>query len=179
MARGPCGRDEKGCLLCDFPSPSFRSPRPSRSQLRPPPPRRRISVFRVDDTFTIPAGDFCSFPITIHTTGKMRIAVYFNRDGTMRQISQNPSLVDTATANGVTVTRADRGLDKFTFNPDGTVFLLSTGVHFKVNGVYYELGLRKILFSGDPDDPSSTVLSFEQHGRFGDDAPAAVCPLFG
>ena len=138
-----------------------------------------ISVFKVDDTFTVPAGDFCSFPITVHSTGKMRIAVYFNRDGTVRRISQNPSLVDTATANGVTLTSADRGLDKFTFNPDGTVFLLSTGVHFKVNGVYYELGLRKILFSGDPDDPSSTVLSFEQHGRFGDDAPAAICPLFG
>jgi hypothetical protein len=139
----------------------------------------QISVFKVDDTATIPAGAFCSFPITLHTRGKMRVAVSFNKDGTVRQISQNPSLVDTATANGVTVTSADRGLDKFTFNPDGTVFLLSTGVHFKVNGIYYELGLRKILFSGDPNDPSSTVLSFEQHGRFGDDAAAAICPLFG
>jgi hypothetical protein len=139
----------------------------------------QISVFKVDDTVTIPAGGFCSFPITVRTTGKMRVAVYFNKDGTVRQISQNPSLVNTATANGVTLTTDDRGLDKFTFNPDGTVFLLSTGVHFKVNGIYYELGLRKILFSGDPNDPSSTVLSFEQHGRFGDDASAAICPLFG
>jgi hypothetical protein len=100
---------------------------------------------------------------------------YFNEDGTVRQISQNPSLLDTAMANGVMLTSADRGLDKFTFNPDGTVFLLSTGVHFKVN----ELGLRRILFSGDPNDPSSAVLSFERHGRLGDDAPAAICPLFG
>jgi hypothetical protein len=96
----------------------------------------------------------------------------------VRQLSRNPSLVDTATANSVTLTSADRGLDTFAFN-DGAVFLLSTGVHFKGNGVYYELGLRKILFSGDPNDPSSTVLSFEQHGRFGDDAPAAICTLFG
>jgi hypothetical protein len=96
----------------------------------------------------------------------------------VRQISQYPSLVDTATANSATRTSADRGLDKSAFN-DGAVFLLATGVHFRVNGVYDVLGLRKILFSGDPNDPSSTVLSFEQHGRLGDDAPAAICPLFG
>jgi hypothetical protein len=105
--------------------------------------------------------------------------VYFNQDGTVRQFSQNPSLVTTATANGITGTTADRGLDKTTYNADGTVLQLSTGVHFKVNGVYYEIGLRKILFSGDPNDPSSTVISFEQHGRFGDGASAAICPLFG
>jgi hypothetical protein len=139
----------------------------------------QISVFKVDDSFTLPAGAFCSFPLTLHTTGKMRIAVSYNNDGSVRQISQNPSLVTTATANGVTGTTADRGLDKLTFNADGSALQLSTGVHFKVNGVYYEIGLRKILFSGDPNDPSSTVLSFEQHGLFGDGASAAICPLFG
>jgi hypothetical protein len=138
-----------------------------------------VSVFKVDDSFTIPAGDFCSFPIVVRSTGKFRVAVYFNKDGSVRQVSQNPSLVDTATnpANGRTILSSDRGLDKLVFNADGTVFLLSTGVHFKVKGVYYEIGLRKILFSGDPNDPASTVLSFEQHGNFGDDAPAAICPL--
>ncbi len=60
------------------------------------------------------------------------------------------------------------------FNADGTVFFLSTGIHFKVKGVYYEIGLRKILFSGDPDDPNSSILSFEEHGNFGADAPAAI-----
>ncbi len=138
-----------------------------------------VSVFKVDDSETIPAGDFCSFPITVHSTGKFRVAVYFNRDGSVRQVSQNPSLVDTVTnpANGKTILSADRGLDKFSINADGTVFLLSTGIHIKVQGVYYEIGLRKILFSGDPDDPASTVLSFEQHGNFGDDGPSAICPL--
>ena len=138
-----------------------------------------VSVFKVDESFTIPAGGFCSFPIVVHSTGKFRVAVYFNKDGTVRQVSQNPSLVDTVTnpANGRTILSADRGLDKLVFNADGTVFLLSTGIHFKVQGVYYEIGLRKILFSGDPEDPASTVLSFEQHGNFGDDASAAICPL--
>ena len=136
-----------------------------------------VSVFKVDDSFTIPAGGFCSFPILVHSTGKFRVAVYFNKDGSIRQVSQNPSLVDMLTANGNTILSADRGLDKFVFNADGTVFLLSTGIHFKVRGVYYEIGLRKILFSGDPGDPASTVLSFEQHGNFGDDASAAICPL--
>jgi hypothetical protein len=139
----------------------------------------QISVFKVDETSTISAGEFCSFPLTVRTTGKLRVAVYYNKDGTVRQFSQNPSLVNTVSANGVTITNADRGLDKFILNPDGTVFLLSTGVHFKVKGVYYELGLQKILFSGDPNDPSTTVISFEEHGRFGDDASAAICPLFG
>jgi hypothetical protein len=138
-----------------------------------------VNVFKVDDTFTVPAGDFCSFPIVVHSTGKFRVAVYFNKDGSVRQVSQNPSLVDVLTnpLSGSTITSADRGLDKLVFNSDGTVFQLSTGVHLKVKGVYYEIGLRKILFSGDPDDPSSSVLSFEQHGNFGDDASAAICPL--
>jgi len=91
-----------------------------------------VSVFKVDDSFTIPAGGFCSFPILVHSTGKFRVAVYFNKDGSIRQVSQNPSLVDMLTANGNTILSADRGLDKFVFNADGTVFLLSTGIHFKV-----------------------------------------------
>lgn len=136
-----------------------------------------VSVFKVDESYTIPAGDFCSFPILVHSTGKFRVAVYFDKNGGIRQVSQNPSLVDMVTANGQTILSADRGVDKFVFNADGTVFLLSTGIHFKVQGVYYEIGLRKFLFSGDPDDPASTVLSFEQHGNFGDDASAAICPL--
>jgi hypothetical protein len=49
----------------------------------------------------------------------------------------------------------------------GTVFLLSSGVHFKAWGLYYALGLRKILFSGDPNDPDQNVLSADQDGNSG------------
>ena len=115
-----------------------------------------IEPVHVDETFIGPAGELCDFPVQFHETGHFRVATFFNPDGTVRAVSQNPSLVDTLTnpSNGKTLTASDRGLDKFTFNADGTISLLSTAIHFKYQRpgqgvIFADISLRVVTFDAD------------------------------
>jgi hypothetical protein len=83
----------------------------------------------VNETETIPAGGLCEFPVVVSSTGNFREAIYFNQDGSERRRVSNPSLVTTYSnpLTGKSFSSPDRGMDRITFNPDGTVTVFGTG----------------------------------------------------
>jgi len=130
----------------------------------------------VNETEVIPAGELCEFSVVVSSTGKFREAVYFNEDGSLRRIMRNPSLVTTFfnPRSGRTLTSPDRGLDKTTFNADGTVTVFGTGIHLRVKGQFYAIGLWVLTF----DEATGELLSGEYHGNFDggiDEVGAFVC----
>jgi hypothetical protein len=58
------------------------------------------------------------------------------------------------------LTSPDRALDKAPFNPDGTVTVLGTGIHLRVKGQFYAIGLWVLTF-----DATGELLSAEYHGN--------------
>jgi hypothetical protein len=116
------------------------------------PPVEPVQVLRIDETETIPAGALCAFPVQIRTVGHVRIKVEQNR------FFSNPNLRDTLTGPGGTLTSKDVGLDRSTLLPDGTVQVLSRGIHFQARTpdgvkVLQGIGARKTTVSpsGDVD----------------------------
>ena len=100
----------------------------------------------------------------VSSTGKFREAVYFNKDGSVRRVMSNPSLVTTFSnpLTGRSLTSPDRGLDKVTFNPDGTITVHGTGIHLRVKGEFYAIGLWILTI----DEATGELLSAEYHGNF-------------
>jgi hypothetical protein len=118
----------------------------------------------VNETEVIPAGELCEFPVVVSSTGKFREAIYFNQDGSVRRVMSNPSLVTTYfnPRTGRSLTSPDRGLDKITFNPDGTFTIHGTGIHLRVKGEFYAIGLWVLTI----DEATGELLSAEYHGNF-------------
>jgi hypothetical protein len=132
----------------------------SQSALGAPPTQERVLV---DDTFTIPGGALCTFPLQIHTSGRVLVTTHFNADGSVDFISERPNIDITVTnpANGEFATDRDIGLDKRVFNPDGTSDVLSTGIHFRTKipsggVVFRRIGLQIIHL-----DENGEVVSME------------------
>jgi hypothetical protein len=118
----------------------------------------------VNETETIPAGELCEFPVVVSSTGTFREAVYFNQDGSERRLVSNPSLVTTYSnpLAGTSFSSPDRGMDRVTFNPDGTVTVFGTGIHLRVKGEIQQIGLWILTF----DEATGELLSAEYHGNF-------------
>jgi hypothetical protein len=118
----------------------------------------------VDQTETVPAGELCEFDVVVSSTGKFREAIYFNKDGSIRRVMSNPSLVTTFLnpATGRSLTSPDRGLDKVTPNPDGTITVHGTGIHLRVKGEFRAIGLWIFTI----DEATGELLSAEYHGNF-------------
>jgi hypothetical protein len=118
----------------------------------------------VNETETIPAGELCEFPVVVSSTGTFREAVYFNQDGSERRLVSNPSLVTTFSnpLTGTSFSSPDRGMDRVTFNPDGTVTVFGTGIHLRVKGEIQQIGLWILTF----DEATDELLSAEYHGNF-------------
>jgi hypothetical protein len=118
----------------------------------------------VNETETIPAGELCEFPVVVSSTGNFREAVYFNQDGSVRREVSNPSLVTTFSnpLAGTSFSSPDRGMDRVTFNPDGTMTVFGTGIHLRVKGEIQQIGLWILTF----DEATGELLSAEYHGNF-------------
>ena len=118
----------------------------------------------VNETEAVPAGELCEFPVVVSSTGKFREAIYFNKDGSERRVMSNPSLVTTFSnpLTGRSLTSPDRGLDKVTFNPDGTITVHGTGIHLRVKGEFYAIGLWILTI----DEATGELLAAEYHGNF-------------
>jgi len=118
-----------------------------------------IEHIRFDnETERIPAGELCEFDVVATMTGRLRVATFVNQDGSLRRDVENPSFVTTYTnpLTGNSVTSPDRGLDKITFNEDGT------GIHFRHKGQFYAIGLWVLTIDG----ATGELLSAEYHGNF-------------
>ena len=117
-----------------------------------------------NETEVIPAGELCAFDVVATSSGRLRVATFFNEDGSERRVMENPSFVTTYTnpLTGRSVTSPDRGLDKITFNEDGTITIHGTGIHFRHKGQFYAIGLWVLTIDG----ATGELLSAEYHGNF-------------
>src|SRR5687768_2323545 len=83
--------------------------------------------------------DACGFPVTVSTTGHIRVTEFRDKAGNTRVVTSHPSLSDTLTSPYASIQTSDRGLDKFTETPDGTLLIFGTGIHLRVKGQVYAI----------------------------------------
>ncbi len=121
--------------------------------------------------------EICGFPVTVSTTGHIRVTEFRDNTGNTRFVTSHPSLSETYTSPCGSFQTADRGLDKFTRNPEGDL-VFGTGIHRRVKGEVYAIGLWRLTF--DPE--TGELVDQEYHGRFDVLAPElgeTVCSLLG
>lgn len=59
--------------------------------------------------------------VTFSAKGRVRGTVYFNADGSFARFVGHPSFRQTLSSEWSSITTDDRGVDKITLNPDGTL----------------------------------------------------------
>lgn len=127
--------------------------------------------FDPDVTETDPfLSEACGFDVSFSAKGRFRGTVYFNPDGSFRRFVGHPSFRQTLSSEWGSITTDDRGVDKVTENPDGTLSVFGTGIHFRVKGDAYAIGLWRLVI--DPD--SGELLDASYHGNFGLEEPDIV-----
>jgi hypothetical protein len=111
--------------------------------------------------------DACGFPVTFSAKGHFRGTVYFNADGSFRRFVGHPSFRQTLSSQWGAITTDDRGVDKITENPDGTLSIFGTGIHLRVKGKAYAIGLWRLVI----DPATDALLEASYHGNFGLEQP--------
>ncbi|MGY1728777.1 hypothetical protein ACI79J_17565 [Geodermatophilus sp. SYSU D01062] len=106
--------------------------------------------------------DACGFDVTSSAKGHFRLTVHLDRNGEFVRAVGHPSFTNTLTGPGGTVTTADRGMDRITVDPDGTLTVFGTGIHLKIHGGAHAIGLWVLVIDPETDE----LLSAEYHGRF-------------
>ena len=128
------------------------------------PPERAVSevfdadVAVVDEILT----QECGFLVTARIAGHYRETVFYNKDGSVNRVTAHPSFRSTLTSPTATIRTADVGLDRYTFNADGTINIFGTGIHLKLKGGTKAIGLWRLVF----DPATGELVSEEYHGRF-------------
>ena len=139
-----------------------------------------VDEVRFDGTTAVDPdlSEACGFEVSVSTSGHFRATDYFDKDGNVRLSTGHPSLSDTLTSPYGSIETSDRGLDKISVNPDGTLLIFGTGIHLKVKGQVYAIGLWRLTF--DPE--AGELIDQEYHGRFDVLQPEiidAICSLLG
>ncbi len=111
--------------------------------------------------------DVCGFPVTFSASGHFRETIYFNADGSFRRLVRHPSFRRTLSSEWNAITTDDRGVDKISLNPDGTVSVFGTGIHLRVKGEAYAIGLWRLVI----DFETGELLDASYHGNFGLEEP--------
>jgi hypothetical protein len=109
----------------------------------------------------------CGFPVTFSAKGRFRGTVYFNADGSFRRFVGHPSFRQTLSSEWAAITTDDRGVDKVTENPDGTLSIFGTGIHLRVKGEAYAIGLWRLVI----DPATDELVDASYHGNFGLEEP--------
>ena len=112
----------------------------------------------------------CGFPVTFSAKGRFRGTIYFNADGTFRRFVGHPSFRQTLSSEWGSITSDVRGVDKVTENPDGTISVFGTGIHLRVKGDAYAIGLWRLVIDPDTGD----LLDASYHGNFDLEQPEIV-----
>jgi len=132
------------------------------------------SVTELDPFFT----EACGFDVFITTKGHFTGKVYFDNAGNFKRFVGHPSMAHIFSSEFGSFETADRGVDKFTDNPDGTLRIQGTGIHFKEQGGPRATGLW--ILTVDP--VAEELLDAEYHGRFDlevDEIDAYICSRLG
>lgn len=124
----------------------------------------------------------CGFDVMASTKGHFRVTVFWDRDGEFRVQHANPSMVTTYSSVHASLETADRGLDKAWFDEDGLLQVFGTGIHLKVKGEAYAIGLWRLAFEPNEDFTELTLVDSQYHGNFDYDAEtidAYLCTALG
>lgn len=125
----------------------------------------------------------CRFPVLIEESGQLGIRTHLDKDGNVTFIAETPNIdtTFTNTKTGGSILTRDVGLDKQVFEPDGTSWILSTGLHvrFVIPGgglVFGRIGLQIIELDEQGGFVSLEVIG----GRFDDlDFRTFICSTLG
>ncbi|MGY1615669.1 hypothetical protein ACI797_02890 [Geodermatophilus sp. SYSU D00691] len=104
----------------------------------------------------------CGVEVRSTAKGHFRLTLHFDRAGEITRVVAHPSFSNVLSSDYGSLTTADRGMDRFTLNPDGTVTIFGTGIHLKVKGGAYAIGLWVLTI----DESTGEQVSAEYHGRF-------------
>jgi hypothetical protein len=88
----------------------------------------------------------------VTSRGGRRQTVYFNADGSFRRFVGHPNFRQTLSSEWGAITTDDRGVDKVTVNPDGTLSVFGTGIHLRVKGEAYAIGLWRLVIDPNTDE---------------------------
>jgi len=102
------------------------------------------------------------FDVFVTTKGHFRGKVFFDREGNFKRFMGLPSMQLTLTSEWGSLETADRGVDKVTENPDGTITVRGTGIHFKEHGGPSATGLWVLTI----DPTAGELIDAEYHGNF-------------
>jgi hypothetical protein len=115
----------------------------------PDQPPESSCVITIDDHFV--DDELCGFDVAIDAVGKILYTPRFDRTGELVAELFRPNIKVSLTGveSGLTATDRDVGLDKAVFLPDGSIEVLSTGLHFKVRAggrdtIFRRIGLQII-----------------------------------
>ena len=129
----------------------------AKAECPPDEPPTFNCVITLDDEFV--DEEVCDFDVVIKVVGKLNYAPRYDRDGNLIGEAFMPNLKITVTNadTGQFFTDRDVGLDKATFNEDGSIDVLSTGLHFKVRTserktVFRRIGLQIITFDSEGNE---------------------------
>ena len=139
-----------------------------------------VEDIRFDGTTAVDPdlSEACGFEVSVSTTGHFRGTLFFDKEGNPRLFTGHPSLSDTLTSPYASIETSDRGLDKISVNADGTVLIFGTGIHLRVKGRVYAVGLWRLTV----DRLTGELIDQEYHGRFDVLQPEiieAICSLLG
>lgn len=143
-------------------------------------PPEVIEDVRFDGTPELDEGlsDHCGFPVTVATTGRFRGTVFFDDQGEVRLFTGHPSMAETFTSPYGSFESSDRGVDKFSITSDGDLLIFGTGIHLKVDGEVYAIGLWRLTIDLETDE----LVDQEYHGNFDALEPEirdTICALLG
>ena len=149
----------------------------SPAQSEPP---EVVEAVRFDGTPELDEGlsDYCGFPVTVATTGHFRGTVFFDDQGEFRLFTGHPSMAETFTSPYGSFESSDRGVDKISITPDGDLLVFGTGIHLKVDGEVYSIGLWRLTVDLETDE----LVGQEYHGNFDALEPEirdTICVLLG
>jgi hypothetical protein len=132
------------------------------------------SVTELDPFFT----EVCGFDVFVTTKGHFTGKVYFDNAGNFKRFVGHPSMAHVFSSDFGSFETADRGVDKFTENPDGTLTVHGTGIHFKEPGGPRATGLWTLTI----DPVTGELLDAAYHGHFdlkADEIDAYICSRLG
>lgn len=110
----------------------------------------------------------CETTIMASSKGQYRETYYYDRSGDLVRVSAHPSYASVLSSEYGSLATADRGVDKFSWDADGNLMVHGTGIHLRVKGSAYSIGLWRLTFG------PTGVVSQEYHGNFGLEFPDIV-----
>ena len=133
------------------------------------------SVVEVDDFLSDECGTEVTFSASGHDFGQL----FFLRDGGTR-LAFHPSYRETLASEFGTIESQDVGVDKISFDDEaGTVTVFGTGIHLKVKGETYAIGLWRLTFDLATEE---LVGEGSYHGNFDleqDEILDYICSVLG